>query len=185
MKKYIIFFMFYSIIFMGCTSAQVSQDYEPSANFSKLKNYKWQSIEQEKTGDIRIDNPFLDKRIREAVDRSLSEKGYQSSNQTNYDFYVSYKMSIQRRIESEDFTTGVGFGIGTYGRHGGVGISTGGRVNEYDETLIVIDIINSEDNELLWRGTSTNRMSQHSTPEKTTESVNKIIEKIMAQFPPE
>ena len=184
MGKYKIFIMLCFIIFLGCSSVQVSQDYEPTTNFSNLKNYKWQSNEQEKTGDIRIDNPLLDKRIREAVDRSLSEKGYQSDNQSSYDFYVAYKMTIQKRIETDDISTNIGFGLGTYGRHGGIGISTGRRVNEYDEAMIVIDIFNSKDNDLLWRGKSTSRMSQHSTPEKTTEFVNKIIEKIMAQFPP-
>jgi hypothetical protein len=184
MKKYTILIMLCFIIFLGCSSVQVSQDYEPSVNFSNLKNYRWQSIEQEKTGDIRIDNPLLDKRIREAVDRSLGEKGYESDNETSYDFYVAYKMTIQKRIETDNLSTGIGFGFGTYGRHGGIGVSTGGRVNEYDEALIVIDIINAKDNDLLWRGKSTSRMSQHSTPEKTTKSVNKIIEKIMAQFPP-
>jgi hypothetical protein len=185
MKKYAIFIVLCFIIFLGCSSVQVSQDYEPSADFSNLKNYKWQSSEQEKTGDIRVDNPLLDKRIREAVDQSLSEKGYQIGNQTSYDFYVLYKMTIKRRIDSDNISTGVGFGIGSSGSFGGIGINTGGRVNEYDEALIIIDIISAEDNKLLWRGKSTSRMSQHSTPEKTTESVNRIIEKIMAQFPPE
>ena len=166
MKKYTISIMLCLIIFFGCSSVQVSQDYEPSANFSNLKNYKWQSTEQEKTGDIRVDNPLLDKRIREAIDHSLSEKGYQSGNQTSFDFYVSYKMTIKRRIEADNINTGVGFGIGSSGSFGGIGISTGGRVNEYDQALIIIDIISSEDNELLWRGKSTSRMSQHSTPEK-------------------
>lgn len=185
MKKILIsFILLLSVPLVSCSTIQVSEDFDPSTDFSSLKTFAWQSTEQEKTGDIRIDNPLLDKRIRESVNRSLSEKGFQTSDQSGHDFYVAYKMTIQRRIESDNVSTGIGVGFGTYGRRGGVGISTGGSVNEYDEALIVIDIINAEDNELLWRGTSTSRVSQHSTPEKTTEAINENIEKIMAQFPP-
>ncbi|MFC1862494.1 DUF4136 domain-containing protein [Thermodesulfobacteriota bacterium] len=186
MKKPLLsFILLLSIPLLGCSGIQVSQDYDISMNFSDLKTYTWQTTEQEKTGDIRIDNPLLDKRIREAVEHALIEKGYQNESQTKPNFYVAYKMTIQKRLETDNVSTGIGFGFGTYGRRGGVSVSTGGRVNEYDEALLVVDIINSENNELLWRGTSTSRVSQHSTPEKTTESINRTIAKIMEQFPPE
>ncbi len=51
----------------GCHSIQVSQDYDSSKDFSSLKTYEWQAKSQPKTGDIRVDNPLLDARIRSAI----------------------------------------------------------------------------------------------------------------------
>ena len=78
MQKYrqlIILTLFFFLL--GCASIKVSQDYDLSKDFSGLKTYDWQTGTQPKTGDIRVDNPLFDDRIRSAVDRSLLEKGYQ------------------------------------------------------------------------------------------------------------
>ena len=43
----------------GCSSIQVSQDYDLSRDFSTLKTYAWQIESQPTTGDIRVDNSLL------------------------------------------------------------------------------------------------------------------------------
>jgi Domain of unknown function (DUF4136) len=171
-------------IFWGCSTLKVSQDYDIKAKFSGLKTYVWQSETHKKTGDVRVDNPLLHSRIRSAVDFFLLSKGYRIVSKGTPDFYVNYQYSIRTKVDSNNLDGGVGFGIGTYGRHGGIGISTGGSVSTYDEGMLVIDILASGSKDLIWRGTATRRISQHSNPEKTTKNVNEAVEKILAQFPP-
>ena len=172
-------------IFFGCSSLKVSQDYNIVTDFSGLKTYDWQSGTQEKTGDLRVDNPLLHARIRKAVNRSLSEKGYQKVSLGTPDFYVSYQYMVRSKIESDNVGTGIGFGIGTFGRHGGIGISTGSGISKYDEGMLVINIIDSRNGDLIWRGTGTRRVSQHLDPDKSTKNVNEAVGKILAQFPPQ
>jgi len=172
-------------VFWGCSTLKVSQDYDLKANFSGLKTYAWQFETHKKTGDVRVDNPLLHSRIRSAVDLFLLEKGYQKVSQGVLDFYVEYKYSVRTKVESDNLDGGVGFGIGTYGRRGGIGISTGGSVSSYDEGMLVIDIISPENKDLICRGTGTRRISQHSNPEKTIKDVNEAVQKILAQFPPQ
>ena len=171
-------------IFIGCSGIEVSQDYDVAADFSNLKTFDWYLAEQKKTGDLRVDNPLLDSRIRKAVDRLLAQKGYQRISQGTPDFYVGYKYGIFTRIGSEPVSTGIGFGFGGSGSFGGIGIGTGGDVREYDEGMLVIDITDTKNGKLLWRGTGTRRVSRHSDPEKITKKVNENVEKILAQFPP-
>ena len=173
------------IVVIGCSGIQVSQDYDLSRDFSGLKTYDWQSGTQQKTGDVRVDNPLLDARIRKAVARSLLEKGYQRIVHGTPDFYVAYQYSIRSKIRSDSVRTGAVFGVGSYGRHGGFDVSTGSDIREYDEGMLVIDIIGAGSGDLMWRGTSTGYVSQHSAPEKTTKNVNETVEKILAQFPPQ
>ena len=168
----------------GCQSIQVSQDYDISKDFSSLKTYEWQTKTQPETGDIRVDNPLLDARIRSAINDSLSKKGYQRITQGKPDFYVAYKYQVRSKIESDDVGVGVGFGWGSRSRYGGIGLDTGRYISEYDEGVLVIDLNDASKGDLLWRGTGTARVNQHSKPEEITKGVNEAVEKILSQFPP-
>jgi len=172
-------------IFIGCSGIEVSQDFDVTADFSNLKTFDWYLAKQKKTGDLRVDNPLLDSRIRKAVNRSLGQKGFQRIFQGTPDFYVGYKYGIFTRIGSERVRTGIGFGFGGSGSFGGIGIGTGSDVRGYDEGMLVIDITDTKNKKLLWRGTGTRRVSRHSDPKKITKEVNENIEKILSQFPPQ
>ncbi|MCP4372118.1 MAG: DUF4136 domain-containing protein [Deltaproteobacteria bacterium] len=180
-----VIFLTVLVLLAGCSGIEVSQDYNMNVNFSNLKTFSWYSAKQKKTNDLRVDNPLLDSRIRKAVDRSLAQKGYQRKSQGSPDFYVGYKYAILRRIRSERVRTGIGFGFGGSGSFGSIGIGTGNDIREYDEGMLVIDITNTKNRKLLWRGTGTRRVSKHSDPKERTKKVNKTVEKILSQFPPQ
>ncbi len=169
----------------GCSGLTVSQDYDETLDFSGLKTFNWKTATQQKTGDVRVDNPLLDSRIRTAVDRFLSEKGYQKASQGTPQFYLVYQYTIRSKVGSEGVRTGIGIGFGGSGRYGGVGVSSGGGVSQYDEGMLVIDIIDAGSGNLLWRGTGVRRLTQESGPEEITKDVNETVEKILAQFPPQ
>jgi len=182
--NHLIFITFW-VLFAGCSGIEVSQDYHMTTDFSNLKTFDGYLAKQKKTGDLRVDNPLLDSRIRKAVDRSLAQKGYQRKSQGTPDFYVGYKYAILKRIRSERVRTGIGFGFGGSGSFGSIGIGTGSDIREYDEGMLVIDITNTKNRKLLWRGTGTRHVSRHSDPKETTKKVNQTVEKILAQFPPQ
>jgi hypothetical protein len=186
MKKYrtITFLVIFTVVF-GCSSIKVSQDYDLSTSFTGLKTYDWQSETQKKTNDALLDNPLLDARIRSAVDRVLKEMGYQKVSHDTPDFFVAYQHTVQRRIGTDNVRTGVGFGFGSSGRYGGIGVGTGAEITEYDEGILVIDVIHADNNDLMWRGIGTRRVSQHSDPEKRTKHINETVAKILTQFPPQ
>jgi hypothetical protein len=88
------------------------------------------------------------------------------------------------KLESGGSSGGVGFGIGSYGRHGGIAIGTGNQVREYDEGSLTIDLVDADSAALLWRGTGTQRFREYKDPEKASRDINTLVEKIIAQFPP-
>ena len=75
-----------SAVILCCSSVQVSQDYDPETDFARLNTFNWQSETQQKTGDVRVDDQLMNSRIRKAVDRMLSAKGYQKVTQMAPDF---------------------------------------------------------------------------------------------------
>lgn len=164
----------------------VSQDYDPlNASFSDLKTYAFSKVPADEKEGLLADDPLLDKRIFSAVDKFLSEKGYIRDNTGKPDFFVIYKYSVKNRIETDRVRTSVGFGVGGYGRYGGIGVGTGDTIREYDEGRLVIDFKDRDKKNLIWRGIATSPLISHSTPEEKIELVNEAVFKILDQFPPE
>lgn len=168
----------------GCASVRVNQDYDVASDFSQFQTFGWASEAQPKTGDIRTDNPLLDARIRKAVEQALAGKGLRQVNNETPDFTAAYRLAVQSKIESSPVSIGVGtgFGIGS-GSYGGIGVGTS-NVESYDEGLLIIDFTDTNNGDLIWRGTGSMRLARHSDPQKTTEDVNRLVDKILAQYPP-
>lgn len=181
--KTIIWMLLLPFLF-ACSAVQVSQDYLNNSRFFDLKTYRWKSDKQKTTGNSQIDNPFLVKRIRSAIEETLSANGYKKIPEGKPDFYVSYNYALKSKIESRDNGTSFGFGFGSFGSFGRLGINTGQEIRQYDQAILTIDFINPENDELLWRGMGSRRAAEHTTPEKITRSVNEMVTKILDQFPP-
>jgi hypothetical protein len=170
------------ILLTGCSGIQVNQDYDPATDFKSMTDYDWAEATQEKTGDLRIDNPLRDARIRAAVERHLQEKGYLKTSDQTPTFLVRYRYVLRQRVESDN--SGVGFGIGSYGRHGGIAIGTGNSIREYDQGSLVIDFLDPTSNTLLWRGNGNQRFREYDDPEKTSRDIDTLVDEILSQFPP-
>lgn len=177
--------LFFSLFFIGCSSIEVSQDYQPESDFQNLKTYAWQSDIQEETGDIRIDSPLVDNRIRKAIEQTLSNKQMVKAAGTPPDFHVRYLYSISKKTISRPVNTGFGFGYGHYGRYGTIGLYNGQQIEIYDEGLLIIDFIKPGSDMILWRSTSTREVETHSTPLEMHQDTNEVVEKMLAQFPPD
>ena len=183
MKAHRILFSLLLITISACSSVKVSQDYDLGQPLPEMKTYQWQAEEQLQTGDARVDNPLLDKRIRRAVDRVLAQKGFQKVDADTSDFKVAYQFSINQKTRSDDVQTGFGFGMGSRGGFGGITIGTGSTVTTYAEGRLLIDL-NDHRGTLLWRGKGTRFLPEHPNPAKTEKIYNELVEKILEQFPP-
>ncbi len=88
-------------------------------------------------------------------------------------------------LNTDQTQSGFVFGMGSFGYHGGLGFSTGNSAGSRDDNMLVIDIIDSGSDGIIWRGTGTRSLVQHADPEKITKEVNKTVTKILMQFPPQ
>jgi hypothetical protein len=173
------------VVIAGCAGVRVSQDYDPATDFNSLNTYRWAADNQAKTGDPRLDSPFRDARIRESVEGVLAQKGFVRSADTSPSVVVSYKNLLRQKIESRGTSSGIGFGVGSYGRRGGIAVSTGNNIREYDEVTLIIDFVDGATDALLWRGTGVQRFQAYDNPQKTSQDINTLVEAILKQFPPQ
>lgn len=185
MHKFILSISLLLILTIGaCSGVRVSQDYDLGKPLPMMKTYQWQAAAQTATGDVRVDNPFLNERIRLAIERMLNAKGFKKAVGGDPDFLVAYQFTIKQKIRTDDLHSGIGVGVGAHGRHGGLVLGSGPSVSQVDQGYLVIDLTAADSRRLLWRGKGTRYLPEHANPEKTQQIYNELVEKILEQFPP-
>ena len=167
----------------ACSTVQVRQDYDPGEDFSRLRTYSWLPKPQEQTGNLRLDNPLLHDRIVAAIDRSLQTKGYTKVEDAKPDFFVTYHLASQQKLDVRTIDYGSGYGVWGPAGWGGVGWSETYAV-PYEEGTIAIDVIDLSKRKLVWRGIGVGRVKEAPKPEEVTQRVNTAVDEVLAQFPP-
>jgi len=174
----------------GCSSMEISYDYDPKADFAGLKTYDWIDKPQKLTGDPRIDgNTILETRIHEAVNSGLAARGFRKVT-SDPDFLVGYHVSLDKRRSVQTLNSYYGYGPGWgygYGASYRPGVWAGAPetyVYEYEEGTLIVDIVDPRNNELIWRGSAQDEVHFKSTPEKDQAQLNEAVHKMLEKFPP-
>jgi hypothetical protein len=152
-------------------AAQVTTDYDHSANFSQYKTYSWIKVQ---AGDSLWAN-----RIQQDVDTQLAAKGW-TKVAANGNASISAFESTQNQTNLETFYDGFGGGRRWSG-FGGMGTST----TTTDVTkvgTVVVDIFDTQNQQLIWRGKESADLSGH--PDRNAKNLAKNLASLFKQFPP-
>lgn len=164
----------------ACSSVEVKADWDPSASFTGLKSWAWQSATPDLTGSSRLDDPLLHARIQSAIEKSLSAKGYAKVTGGQADFQVAYHVAVQEKLDARTIYTGYGPYRGWYGVGGAQTV-----VDTYDVGTLLIDFISPQSNNVIWRGSGQSRIQELRTPEERQQRIQDAVDRILRQFPPE
>jgi hypothetical protein len=156
---------------------RVQTDYDPAADFTRLRTYAWQPHPARADGDPRINNDLVDTRVRTAVDRVLHARGYQAVAEGEPDFRVSYIVTLDTKTDIH--TVPVSYGWGWWGFP-----ATETYVDQYEQGTLILDVINASTNKLIWRGSAAARVVEGGTPKQRTQRINEAVERILERFPP-
>ena len=163
------------LLVAGCaTGIPVEMDYDPGQDFSDFQRYAWHD-------QVRAPNQLVETRIRGAIDDSLAARGYVKVELSDApDFRVSFTAVAEQALDFSSTSASMG-----YRRRGwGVGVGTSTRVREYTRGSLVVDVIDSSGENLLWRGGSARKLLQERTPEEKDQDVREIVTAILQEFPP-
>jgi hypothetical protein len=167
----------------ACSGISVRSDYNPQADFSKYTTYAWLPAPQ--TGNPRTDNAIIEGRIKSGVDAALAAKGYKLGTEANANFWVGYHLNIEGQMDVTTVNSyyGYGWGRGYYGGYGAVGYPST-SVRYYDQGTLLIDVVDAQAKELVWRGTGEAEVRPDMRPEDRERRLNEAIAKILERFPP-
>ena len=180
--KQLIWIAFILVTLQACSGISVSQDYEQGYDFSALKTFAWKANNDNEYG--LKDNDLVDQRIRTAIENNLSAKSLTQLDTGKPDIFISYHVTIEQKISSSNVSGGISIGRSSRGRYGSVGVGTGSQVQAYDQGTLLIDMTDAESDKLIWRGISTQSVSDHLEPGESEVIINETVAKILQQFPP-
>ncbi len=172
------------VVLLGCSSMRVYTDFDPSTDFSAYSTYAWFPEPKEATGNFRLDNPILHRRVRDAIDQQLRMAGHEEVATEAASFLITYHVTIERR-QSVTSTGGyVGGGYCPGGYCGGAVVGSDVHVTDYDQGTLVLDILDAESRELVWRGAAEDWLDPEISPAKREKRINKAYQLILQRFPP-
>jgi hypothetical protein len=142
-----------SFLFATALSAQhVKTHYDRSANFAQYKTYSWEQVKTREPLDVD--------RIKSAVNAALAAKGWTRVESGGDVWIVAIEGGWRWR------------GFGAFGP----------TTDTYEDRTLTVDLFDTKTKKLLWRGSSTDRLSDNS--DKNIKNLDKGVEKLFKKFPP-
>lgn len=183
-----------TLVMIGCSSVSVYYDFDPEADFSRIQSYKWLPISKKAKGD-----KLTIKNIKFAVNKQLKAKGLQKTSDSP-DMLIALHLTKEKHVDTQEYGYSYGtgyyhggpYGRGPYGepyREGPYGEPYGTDMYhyqrgidryEYEIGTLILDFVDAQSKELIWRGTATGVIDPYATSEDVYETVAKILE----NFPP-
>ncbi len=171
------------VITAGSSFAQdVRYNFDKDTDFSKFKTYKWVELK-----DATNPGDLLDKQIKAAFDAELAAKGLTKVEDDTANLYIGYQVAIKQEKEFTSYNTDWGYGPGWY-RAGWYGAPAGGMTTGQTSTIyvgqLVLDMYDSANHDLVWRGLASKTIDQKAKPEKQQKNLNKAVTKMLKNYPP-
>lgn len=161
----------------------VRYNFDKSADFSKFKTYKWVALK-----DASKVNDLANKQIMEAVDAELATKGLTKVTDDSANLYIGYQAGIGQEKQFTSFNSDWGYGGGWYrggwyGPAGGMSTTTGSTSTIYVGQL-ALDMYDSTNHTLVWRGLASKTIDEKAKPEKQQKNLAKAVKKLLKNYPP-
>jgi len=149
----------------------VKTDYDRSSNFAQYKTYSWQNVQTK--------DPLQIDRIKSDVDAALTAKGWMQVPSGGNISLVAMEVTTNQQTLNTYYDNFGGFGRRFRG--GGFGTSTT-TVDNYKVGTLVLDMVDSQTNKLVWRGSASDALSNKS--DKNIKNLDKGVQKMLKNFPP-
>ena len=173
-----ILILFLVVLILSCSSIyNVGYDYDREANLRRLNKYDWQAIPDE----LEKNERFMIERIKKVVDTHLEAKGMEATEERP-DFLIATSFGYTEKLQI--WSSGHPYGP-PYGRYY-YGPYPAGTVSSYyyEEGTLILDFIDPNSGNLIWRGKAKAYLGKRQTPEKLDKIVNEAVERILVNFPP-
>lgn len=165
---------------LGCVKSYNTRvNYDQEVEFSTMKTFAWLKPEAGVENPMELDK-FTAIKVKKAIKEDLEGKGFNYS-ENNPDFLIVFYGS------SEDKLTVIHWSDpypawGYRGWHSGWGHHGDIYVEKYKEGTLVIDVIASANQELIWRGSITGPVEERAG--KLEKKLTKAVNIILLTFPP-
>ena len=179
-----ILFLSTLILFLAISSAfgqDVRYNFDKDTNFSKFKTYKWVILKDAPTA-----NDLVTKQLKDAVDAELATKGLTKIDDDTANLFIGYQAGVGQEKQFTSFSSDWGYGGGWYrgGWYGPGGGTTTGSTSTIYVGQLVLDMYDSANRDLVWRGVASKTLDSKAKPDKQEKILAKAVKKLLKNYPP-
>jgi uncharacterized protein DUF4136 len=161
----------FAMTLAGCATLHVYSFTERGADVTRYRTYDWAVEAPKATGDPRLDgNPFFNDRVHAAVEKELAKHGFEKTGAAEAQLRLHYHASITQDID-----------LGPADPNYGTCDTCTPTV--YDAGTLLIDLVDSRTDKLVWRGWAEGGFdnaidNQKLMEDRIDEAVRRIFEKL-------
>ena len=179
-----ILFLSTLILFLATSCAfgqDVRYNFDKDINFSKFKTYKWVILKDAPTA-----NDLVTKQLKDAVDAELATKGLTKIDDDTANLFIGYQAGVGQEKQFTSFSSDWGYGGGWYrgGWYGPGGGTTTGSTSTIYVGQLVLDMYDSANRDLVWRGVASKTLDSKAKPDKQQKNLAKAVKKLLKNYPP-
>ena len=167
---------FLALTVTGCaTTMTVSSHVAPTADFARYRSYDWGPVDALPTGDPRLDkNPYFQDYLQGAIERQFARRGFEKSTSGTPDLLIHYHANVTQRLDVNGMDRERGYCYGD---------DCLAVVGEYEAGTIVLDIVDTRTNKLVWRGWAQDSLegvigSQDRMERKIDEAIPRMFQRL-------
>jgi Domain of unknown function (DUF4136) len=153
------------------SAQQVAYNYMPGTDFSKYHTFKWIQLQS----NVHP-NQIVNQEIIDAINNTLTSKGFTLATGDKADLYVGYQCSVDQQRQWTAWGMGGGLRWG-----GGMASAQSSTITN---GMLAVDFYDPNSQQLLWRGTAAETLNPSGNPQKDQQKLNKGVEKLLKNFPP-
>ena len=168
----------------GCATV----DYDRSTDFSKYKTYAWMKSETKVGDNPKYNSDLINRNIKYAVETEFAKRGIEKTTKSQADFLIGYHTYTEKKQQTTSHYGGYPFmpyyGYGWGWRPWGMmpygAWSNGLRNYTYTEGTLIIDVVDNQTKELVWRGAVEGDVDNIARLQK---KIQKGVEAIIKKYP--
>ena len=163
---------------LGCNGPDITYDYDAKAGFAAFHSYDWYAAPPTAQAGL---NPFVDARVRKAVETVLAARSFQKETSADPDFLVTY-YPVYHVVRPARARIGFG-GFVAPGLAIGMSqpIAPGPR---HQVGSIVLEIQDFKTHQLIWKAQAPDVLDDAATPEESQQDVTAAVTRMLGRFPP-
>jgi hypothetical protein len=167
------------ILWSACATLKVTSDYDKAVNFQQYKTFRMVQLDQQHQTISQLNQ----QRIINGIRSEMSRKGFQESASPDLEVNAIIILKDKKSVTANTNYYGYGGYYRPYAWGGGMASGTTTySVQEYKDGSLIIDIVDSKTQKLVWEGIGNKEIDKPlKDPDK---EVPEIIASIMASFPP-
>ena len=161
----------------GClTLMPVGSHFQRGTDFTRYQTYAWGPADALPISDQRLrENPYFVDDVHGAIDREFQDRGLRQATSEPADLLVHYHAAVNSRLEVQSRVAQFRDCVGEACR---------GTVTDYDAGTLVIDVIDTRTQQLVWRGWAEHRLEDMlDDPPAVHRRVQDAVHRVLKTLP--